>query len=592
MVFAPRNTTLLACIIFVALASSPFIFQILRGDTNGNFSTLYDSFEAGVLTATTGARAKFSWDSVPPSDHLVWHDCYTEHQCARLNVPLNYSDPYGEKAIIALTRIPSPLPVGSPWYRGPILFNPGGPGGSGVDLVVQAGKLFSTIVGPQFDVLGFDPRGVGHSVPRVSFFETAAERALWGSVGPHVLDASAGEVARQWARSKVINGLAGERLLNLLPHINTDQTARDMLRITEAHGNEKLQYWGFSYGTVLGATFAAMFPDKIERMIIDGVVDVENYYATLWTNNLLDTDKTMQTFFDGCAEAGPDDCPFYAPTAEDISRNLTNLYNAIRKKPVPVRTKVSYGLVDYNRLRTTIFMSLYTPYATFPALARGLADLAAGDGRLLFEMEEFPPFQCSCDEGPPRIDIVDEAYAAILCNDGVDISESLGDFEKYFKHLTEKSSWGELWSAIRGNCISWPRLPKSHFQGPFTGNTSFPILLIGNTADPVTPLWAAKKVSKGYPGSVVLTQNSPGHSSLTAPSLCTQKYIRRYFTDGTLPDRGTVCEVIKSPFSQITSKTPTDQTPFENNWTSDERDILTAITALSMISRSSAPYPL
>ncbi|KAF9457254.1 TAP-like protein-domain-containing protein [Collybia nuda] len=592
MTFAPRIATLFAFITLIALASSPFIFQTLRIDLHAHLSNLYGGPKAGYSTVTTGARANFSWESVPPSDHLVWHDCYAEHQCARLNVPLDYSDPHGEKAIIAMTRIPSPLSVDSPWYRGPILFNPGGPGGSGVDLIARMGKALSTIVGPQFDVLGFDPRGVGNSVPRVSFFETAAERVLWAPGSLHVLGTSSDDVAREWARSKITNELARERQLEVLKHINTDQTARDMLRITEAHGKEKLQYWGFSYGTVLGATFAAMFPDKIERMIIDGVVDVENYYATLWTNNLLDTDKTMQSFFEGCVAAGPDDCPFYAPTAEDISRNLTNLYDAVRRKPVPVRTKLSYGLVDYNRLRTTIFTTLYKPFATFATLARGLADLAAGDGRILFELTETPPFQCACDDGLPDVGVTGEAQAAILCNDGADISDSLEDFQKYFKHLTHKSSWGELWSTIRANCIGWPKLPKTHYRGPFIGNTSFPILLIGNTADPVTPLWAAKKTSKGYPGSVVLTQDSPGHCSLAAPSLCTQKYVRAYFTEGTLPDKDTVCGIIGSPFSQPAPKATADQMSLQHNLTPDEYDILASITSLSMSHWLSVSHPL
>ncbi|KAF9457252.1 TAP-like protein-domain-containing protein [Collybia nuda] len=584
MAVSPQKTMLL---IFAALIS-PFIFKLSSGNIQGYVSSFYKKDS----TVSFGTCAKFSWESIPPSDHLIWHDCYTKRECARLSVPLNYTDPQGEKAVIAMTRIPSRFPANTPWYRGPILVNPGGPGGSGVDFVVDMGEELSTIVGPQFDILGFDPRGVGRSVPRVSFFETAAERALWGPISLHVLDTSRGDVAREWARSKVVNELARERQLDVLRHMNTDHTARDMLRITEAHGRERLQYWGFSYGTVLGATFAAMFPDEIERMIIDGVVDVEDYYKTLWTHNLLDTDKTMQIFFDGCAAAGPDDCAFYAPTPEDISRNLTSLYNAIREKPVPVRTKHSYGLIDYNRLRMKVFNSLYQPFASFPGLARGLADLAAGNGRPLFEMTEKTPFQCNCDEGLPGIDVTSEAQAAILCNDGDDIPESLEDFQKYFKHLTEKSSWGELWSTIRAECIGWPKVPKSHYQGPFVGNTSYPILLIGNTADPVTPLRAAKKTSEGYPGSVVLTQDSPGHSSLAAPSLCTQKYVRAYFTDGRLPDKDTVCGVIGSLFSQSADKTAAHQMFLGHKLTSDEHEILAAITSLSMSSRLPVSHPL
>jgi hypothetical protein len=174
-------------------------------------------------------------------------------------------------------------------------------------------------------------------------------------------------------------------------------------------------------------------------------------WSALWSNNLLDTDKAMQSFFDGCAAAGPDDCPFYAPTTEEISQNLTTLYNNIRAKPVPVRTKDSYGLVDYARLRSTIFTSLYSPFATFLPLASGLADLAAGDGKLIFQLLETSPFQCSCNDQSPEI--AGEAQAAILCNDGADIPEALEDFYEYVVDLTKKSTWGEIWASTRAQCM-------------------------------------------------------------------------------------------------------------------------------------------
>lgn len=109
---------------------------------------------------TASSKTSFTWSTVIPSETLIWHPCYASPiQCARLIVPLNYSDPSGDKAAIAMARIPAAVLPGSPQYRGPILVNPGGPGGSGVDLVLGAGALLSGIVGPNFDVLGFDPRG-------------------------------------------------------------------------------------------------------------------------------------------------------------------------------------------------------------------------------------------------------------------------------------------------------------------------------------------------------------------------------------------------------------------------------------------------
>ncbi|KAF8646017.1 hypothetical protein AX16_007442 [Volvariella volvacea WC 439] len=123
-----------------------------------------------------------------------------------------------------------------------------------------------------------------------------------------------------------------------------------------------------------------MFPGNVGRLIIDGVADVEDYYAALWSNNLIDADKVQQSFFDGCYEAGPIDCPFWAHSPEAIASNLTALYNRLRVDPVPVITPRSYGLVDYSNLRAAVFRSLYSPYVYFKSLAKALADLANGDG--------------------------------------------------------------------------------------------------------------------------------------------------------------------------------------------------------------------
>ena len=160
----------------------------------------------------------------------------------------------------------------------------------------------------------------------------------------------------------------------------------------------------------------------------------------------------MQYFFDECVEVGPDRCPFYAPTAQDISRNLTTLYNAVRAQPVPIRTATSYGLVDYNRLRMTVFTSLYKPYTAFLTLASGLAELAAGDGTRIYEMLETLPFQCSCNDSPD-FSVVGDAGIAIACNDGKAVPSSLKELEKYFDEVMETSSWSEIWAGRRVNCV-------------------------------------------------------------------------------------------------------------------------------------------
>ena len=150
-------------------------------------------------------------------------------------------------------------------YKGPVLLNPGGPGGSGVEFIQIDGDLLSTILGPQFDIVSFDPRGmcapkfdiffmnpqihplftgIGQSTPRVAFFKSAAERAIWNASGLHIAE---DDVANKWVSAVVLGKLAADRDNDgYLRHINTDQTARDMLRIVEAHGRTKIQYWGIS----------------------------------------------------------------------------------------------------------------------------------------------------------------------------------------------------------------------------------------------------------------------------------------------------------------------------------------------------------
>ncbi|KAK2460054.1 hypothetical protein APHAL10511_007931 [Amanita phalloides] len=218
----------------------------------------------------------------------------------------------------------------------------------------------------------------------------------------------------------------------------------------------------------------------------------------------------------GCYKAGPSHRSFYAPSPQAISQNLNKLYESLKNEPFPVRSRQagSYGIVDHNFLRTVVFVTLYTPYSQFPALAEGLTALSKGDAETFWDIAI----------ASPEVDAsyVSEAAIAIQCNDG----DSIPGMDWPF--------W-------------WPNLGK-YFRGPFVANTSHPILLIGKTADPVS---GAKKMSKGFPGSVVLTQDSAGHCSFTAPSTCTVKHVKAYFETGVLPAEGTVCPVLAPPIPAI-----------------------------------------
>ncbi|KAJ6495078.1 TAP-like protein-domain-containing protein [Mycena sanguinolenta] len=477
------------------------------------------------------ADTDFQWNKLEASEKLVWTPCYSGLQCSLLQVPLDYSSAAA--------------------------------GTAGVDYVVEVGATIATIIGEQFDIVGFDPRGVSYSTPTVSFFRTAEERALWmpptSDIVFPALNQTVDAVAQQWARAQILGQLAVNRNDgNYIQHITTDNTARDMLRITEAFGFEKVQYWGVSYGSVLGSTFAAMFPDKVGRVVVDGVMPMDTWYSGKLTREAADTDKALQTFFDGCAAAGPEACAFSAPSSAEVAAKLDALYAAIEIQPIPVITPVSYGVVDYTFLRNSVFHALYSPYDSFVALAQGLADLAMGNATTLYTAVEVPPFECDCNSTMPFHENGYEALLAISCGDMAVESDTVSQLQEYYASIQTISSMPDMYGNWRVVCSGWKLHREDRFKGPFGApNTSFPLLVIGNTADPVTPIAGAQSTVDAFPGSALLTIDAPGHTSLGAPSTCFYGYLRQYFQNSTLPPQGTVCQpddVLFPPRSNATTE--------------------------------------
>ncbi|KAJ7683904.1 TAP-like protein-domain-containing protein [Mycena olivaceomarginata] len=477
------------------------------------------------------------------------------------SVPLDYSDPSVGTAALAIIRLPAN--VSKEEHRGPVFFNPGGPGGSGVDTLVEIGLAFTTLLGNQRDIVSFDPRGVSYSTPTISFFENDVERALWNAASPPLsLNASSDAIQQVWGRAQLQGQLAAQwDTSGILKYMTTDNTARDMLLISQKFGFEKLQYYGVS--SVIGATFAALFPDKVERIIIDGVLDADEWYKANLTSEGIETDKVLQTFFDGCAEAGPDLCAFYKPTAAEIADRLSALTAFIRAQPVPVITPTSYGLVDYSFLRWQIFQTLYAPYVYFPALAESLAALERGNGTMLYELLGVSaPFECDCgganDTVPFHLNDGEAVYA-IRCGDAVEVTDSIEQLAEYYNDAVRSTTAFQenLVAANRFGCDGWRVHREGRFVGPVAGNTSVPLLFVTTSADPVTPKEGALNTLAGFPGSVLLTQDSPGHSSLTTSSLCTHSYFKQYLDNGTLPEPGTVCPVEARLFGAPNNSTGT-----------------------------------
>ncbi|ORY60668.1 uncharacterized protein BCR38DRAFT_349747 [Pseudomassariella vexata] len=506
---------------------------------------------------------KWTWSDVEPSRQLKWERCYDDgFDCARLDVPMDWLNPSDdERVVLAMMRLRA---TEQHHYKGPVFFNPGGPGGSGIYALKDHGKLLQTVVGLNHDIISWDPRGIGASVSRVDCWDSPEKGRLWalqdvGVVGSHpgvLYDAFARATAFSQGCERTMNAS------NLLSHIGTPSHARDLLEMVDQTENDKLKFWGFSYGTLLGGTFAAMYPNKVERLVSDGNVDYREWYHQTHINFLRDTDKVMEAFYRFCHAAGPLSCAFYAETPAAIEKRLQDLLQSIREHPIIV--SVFDGgpdmpqLITWSHVKRLISAALYRPIFMFKKFAEVLKSLEDRDGvpfYALMHSESSTPPICSIEAIPPNVPAVEEdtgdAFPAIMCADLPLMNQTVEEFGEFARYLEEISSAaGAVNTLFRLACIGRTVRPNWKFDGPFEGNTSHPILYVANIADNVSPLVSARNNSLGFPGSVVLVQNSYGHTTLSAASKCTAGHIRAYFQEGLMPDVGTLCEPDYYPFQE------------------------------------------
>ncbi|KAJ7328495.1 hypothetical protein DFH08DRAFT_1024056 [Mycena albidolilacea] len=481
------------------------------------FSLAFHRFIFATIYITITLAAEFHWQ--------------------KFQVPLDYSAPQNGSASIAIARYPSTSPKAQ--YRGPILFNPGGLGGSGVDAIVDNGAAFASVFGDEFDIMGFDPRGISYSTPTISFFTSDAERRFLIPSTTTILypslNASSNALGTVWAQNQLLGKLALARDTDdILQHISTDNIARDMLRISEAFGSESCNTGVFrEYGSVLGATFATLFPDKVGRIIIDGVFKMKSYFTSNMTSMIEDVDASLEEFFEGCHGAGPEICPFYEPTVSAISAKQDAVTESVKQQPIAVVTPGSYGLMDVGFLRNTVLEALFDPYddvTGFVPLGKSLAALAKGDATLIYNQSAVPTFECSASNSTTLHENNLEAYMTIGCGDAVQINDTLAELQDYWV------------GGLKHPCLLRASIPYSS-GAVGAKNVSFPLLLVGNRLDAGTAHAGAVQTAEAFPGSVVLTQDSLGHTSLVAPSQCLWGYPREYFVNGTLPAVGTSCPI-------------------------------------------------
>ncbi len=513
---------------------------VLRGLAAARRSTVLGSAVLLATVALTGPAASAPSAPAAPAapDSAVaavaWTDCGGGFQCGTAPVPLDYTRPDGPTVSIALIR----FPASDQAHRiGSLFINPGGPGGSGVQLVRSGGPAFGQLFGAgRFDIVGFDPRGVGASTS-VRCFSGGLQQALFYANEERFPIGPAAE-RRFQAKLGLFTAACGARSGGLLPYLSTEFAARDLDRLRAAVGDGALTYLGLSYGTALGATYANLFPDRVRALVLDGVTDPVAYTGRLFdwvASSLADTEKVLSGLATSCAAAGPARCALAG--RGDVRLRIDRLLARLRQAPVPVPDASVPTLVSYQLTLTAIFSSLYST-ASWPQLATALAALERGDGRPLLQSLGEPAAPPSSD-----YDNTADAQAAILCTDGTS-PRNPALWPAFVRRVSQISPTG---GPVIGwlntlPCATWPARAVSRYTGPWNARTAHPVLLVGVTHDPITPLASAQKLARLMgPNAVLLTHDGYGHSSFGQPGTCTLTAEAQYLVAGALPPAGTVC---------------------------------------------------
>ncbi|KAI0025034.1 TAP-like protein-domain-containing protein [Xylariomycetidae sp. FL0641] len=569
------------------------------------------SLQLVALAATAAAKltlpADFDWSAITPTRDLVFVPCYEDGAflCARLLVPLDWrafdhgdaseEDPGGrwrewvvngriddddeeETVALAIIKLPATVPESDPDFGGTIFTNPGGPGGSGVGLLLSRGRYLRAVASngsapttdgsgnqkreegkKHYAVLSWDPRAVQFTSPAADCFagDAAARLAsdLQGAaLGP--LDADAPAALRR--KYAMVNGFgrlcedkddAGAAGGRILPYATTAQTARDMLHMLElvedlrpraregetrlpAPGQKPLHrraqqeeeepsrilYWGFSYGTFLGNTFASLYPGRVGRMVLDGVVDADDYVAGTWLRNLQDTEALVDYFYASCRRAGPGKCALARAAGAGSPRaRVDELADRLDAAPAFVADAATgqTAPVTGAEVRAAFQRPLYSPRQGFPQLAAALARALEGNYSAVLALglqASMPPLREACGDCPPCADAKHAAAAAAAADDGMRDAQqqqavflfkgnhnstkapperlgadatraiscgdsaaadttarlTLPELAAYVARVRAQSRHlGPFWASIRFGCAGWRTRAPWRFAGPF-----------------------------------------------------------------------------------------------------------------------------
>lgn len=457
---------------------------------------------------------------------VTWRTC-GDLECASIDVPLDWSEPDGATFALALVRRPADnqdLRVGS------LLINPGGPGGSGIDLVKNVDAFASAKLMANYDVVGFDPRGVGESSPiDCGAGKTLDEYYVRDFVVETQADLDAATVRNQ-AFAENCRALSGR----LIENVDTVSAARDMDVIRAVLGDTKLHYLGFSYGTQLGATYAQIYPQNVGRVVLDGAVDMLLDPIEQSLQQATGFESALTSFLQWCVAR--ESCGL-SSDVETARAQIIDIGRTALDKPYASNTATP---VNGNLMVYGIVVTLYDE-ANWEYLELALNEvLQTNTASIFYSLANFyldRDEQTGAWNGNSGV-----AFTAISCLDSASGDEwtikDQRDFARQVDRVAPTFGW---WFAGSGGCEGWPYAADEVVTSLDAAATSAsPILVVGTTNDPATPYAWAQALAKDL-GAPLLTYTGEGHTAYGRSNQCVTDVVDAYLVDGVVPEDGVQC---------------------------------------------------
>ncbi len=455
---------------------------------------------------------------------VTWSKCGAL-ECATIEVPLDWASPDGPRISLAINRSPARKPDEK---LGSLLINPGGPGGSGLDLTDYFVSFAGDSVLDHYDIVGFDPRGVGQSTPIDCGTGPELDAYL---LSQDVAEKQADVVALEQRNTDFANRCL-ELSGRVIENVDTASAARDMDVIRAVLGDDKLTYVGFSYGTELGATYAMLYPDNVGRMVLDGMVDFLLDPEALSVGQASGFESALDAYLTDCFTTSA--CPF-PHDLELAKRQIRDLEAEARDNGLPTDgdpvngTKLVYGIV----------VTLYSE-GSWSLLSQAF-DEALNNGTAR-GFEYLGNYYLDRQTDGTYLTNSSIAFTAISCLDQTPGDPwTIDQYRAFSKQVEAASPTFGWWFAAGVGCEGWPWTAREHVLDLSQATTTTPIVVVGTTGDPATPYEWAQTMSKQLPNATLVTYNGEGHTAYGRSNQCILDAIDGYLVDGVVPDSGLEC---------------------------------------------------